>query len=108
MKLGWRNRLLQKGVYMDGHERLDVVKYCMDTFLPLMESYQKRMVKWEPQGSELVYSKLVLGPDEKWIIAVFQDESCFHVNEYKRTIWCVLLFLFSKEGSYDLGKGTTR
>jgi hypothetical protein len=45
MKLGWRNRLLQKGVYMDGHERPDVVKYHMDTFLPLMESYQKRMVK---------------------------------------------------------------
>jgi hypothetical protein len=56
---------------MDGHKRPDVVKYCMDTFLPLMESYQKRMVKWEPQGSKLVCSKLVLGSDEKQIIAVF-------------------------------------
>jgi hypothetical protein len=45
VKLGWRNRLLWKGVYMDGHERPDVVTYCMNTFLPLMESYQKRMVK---------------------------------------------------------------
>jgi hypothetical protein len=30
-----------------------------------------------------------LGPDEKRIIAVFQDESSFHVNDNRQTAWCV-------------------
>jgi phenolic acid decarboxylase len=32
---------------MDGHERPDVVEYYQNAFLPLMESYQRRMVEWE-------------------------------------------------------------
>jgi hypothetical protein len=28
-----------------------------------------------------------LGPNEKRVIAVFQDESSFHVNEYKQDAW---------------------
>jgi len=88
---------------MDGHERPDVVKYRNETFLPDMEKYQRKMVKWEPQGSELVCVDPVLGPGEKRIIAVFQDKSCFHVNEYKRTIWCIPLFLSSREHSHGLG-----
>ena len=108
LNLGWRNKLLRKGVYMDGHERPDVVEYRNDVFLPLMASYQGRMVKWEPQGSQLVRIEPVLGPGEKQIIVVFQDESCFHVNEYKRTVWCVLVFLFLGEGPHNFGKVTSR
>jgi hypothetical protein len=103
--LGWRNKLLWKGVYMDRHERADVVEYCNNTFLPLMMSYQERMVKWELQGSELVHIDPVLGPGERRIIAVFQDESSFHVNEYKRTLWCVPLFQFPREGPHRSRKG---
>jgi hypothetical protein len=47
MRLGWRNKLLRKGVYMDGHERQDMVKYHNETFLPKMALYWERMVKWE-------------------------------------------------------------
>jgi len=94
VRLGWRNKLLWKGVYMDGHERPDVVKYHNESFLPDMELHQKRMVRWEPQESELVRINPVLEPGEKRIIALFQDKSSFHVNEYKRTIWCVPLILF--------------
>ena len=108
VNLGWRNKLLRKGVYMDGHERPDVVEYRKSIFLPLMASYQGRMAKWEPQGSQLVRVDPVLGPGEKQVIVVFQDESCFHVNEYKRTLWCVLMFLFPGEGPHNLGKVTTR
>ena len=103
-RLGWRNQLLRKGVYMDGHERLDVVEYCNQTFLPLMAEYQKRMAKWELQGFELMRTGPKSGSDEMQIIALFQDESCFHANEYKRTIWCIPLLLFPRECSYDLGK----
>jgi hypothetical protein len=110
VKLGWRNKLLGKGVYMDGHERPDVVEYHKNTFLPLMELYQGRMVNWElePQESKLVRVDPVLRLGEKRIIAVFQDESSFHVNEYKRTIWCVPLFLFPGECSHVLRKDKAR
>ena len=88
VRLSWRNKLLRKGVYMDGHKRPDVVKYRNDTFLCLMEKYQAKMVIWEMKESELVQIDPVLGPGKKRIIVFFQDESSFHANEYKRMIWC--------------------
>jgi hypothetical protein len=94
IKLGWRRTTLKKGVYMDGHERPDVIDYRVNTFLPLMAQLEKRMVHWVANGSELVRVDPELGPDEKRVIAVFQDESCFHVNEYKRDVWCAPRFSF--------------
>lgn len=41
VKLGWWQTCLKKGVYMDGHERSNVVKYCNEEFLPLMAKYEK-------------------------------------------------------------------
>jgi len=87
VRLGWRNKLLRKGVYMDGHERPDVVKYHNNTFLRLMEKYWAKMAIWEMKESKLVQIDPVLGPGEKRIIVLFQDESSFHANEYKRMIW---------------------
>ena len=88
IKLGWRRTMLKKGVYMDGHERPDVIDYRMNSFLPLMAQYEKRMVHWVADGANLVRVDPKLGPDDKRVIAVFQDESCFHVNEYKANVWC--------------------
>jgi hypothetical protein len=86
----------EKGVYMDGHERLNVVEYQNNVFLPLMASFERRMAQWirKPEYTELVHIEPALGPDEKQIIAIFQDESCFHVNDHKQTMWYTLcLFL---------------
>ena len=42
IKLGWQKTVVQKGVYMDGHERWDdVVKYHKDIFLPVMQDYER-------------------------------------------------------------------
>jgi hypothetical protein len=41
------------------------------------------MVQWKPEGSRLMHIEPDLGPDEKRIIAVFQDESSFHMNDNK-------------------------
>jgi hypothetical protein len=89
LALGWRCTRVKKGVYMDGHERPDVIKYRDDVFLPLMASYERCMVQWKPEGAGLVRIESDLGPDEKRVIAVFQDESCFHVNNNKQMTWCV-------------------
>jgi len=86
-KLGWRRLELKKGVYMDGHERPDVVEYRNAIFLPLMASLERRMVQWVSRGSELERVDPDLGPGKKQVIAVFQDESAFHVNEFKKSTW---------------------
>jgi hypothetical protein len=44
IKLGWWQTTLKKGVYMDGHERPDVINYRVNMFLPLMVQLEKRMV----------------------------------------------------------------
>ena len=43
LKLGWRYSRIGKGVYMDGHEREDVVKYRKEVFLPAMAQFEARM-----------------------------------------------------------------
>ena len=86
--MGWWCMVLRKGVYMDGHERPDVMEYWKNTFLPLMALHKKKMVQWVMKGSKLVYINLDLGPGKKRVITVFQNKSCFHVNEYKQTAWC--------------------
>jgi len=91
IKLGWRHTMLRKGVYMDGHKRPDVVEYQKNDFLPLMALHKKNMVQWLANGTEHV--DLKLGPGDKRVITVFQDESSFHINEYKQIVWCTL-FLF--------------
>ena len=63
--------MLKKGVYMDGHERPDVVEYQMETFLPLMVLHKKKMVQWVANGSKLVHVDPDLGLGEKRVITVF-------------------------------------
>jgi hypothetical protein len=86
----------------DGHERLDVVEYHKNEFLLLMAKYWARMAKWEEKESRLMRSELELNLGEKQIIAMFQDESYFHTNEYRSTIWCIPLFLYPRDCSHDL------
>lgn len=51
VKLGWTRTILRKGVYMDGHERVDVVEYREKIFLPKMKEFKRRMAQYE--GAEL-------------------------------------------------------
>jgi hypothetical protein len=87
VRFGFWLTTLRKGVYMDGHERADVVKYRDEVFLPLMASYERRMVQFE--GPDLQRIEPTLNPGEKPIIALFHDECCFHANDYKQKAWCV-------------------
>lgn len=92
--LGWRLTTLRKGVYMDGHERPDVVKYRQEEFLPQMAKFEAQMAHYE--GPELRRVPPTLAPGEKEIIAMFHDECCFHANDYKGRAWSVsYIVLFS-------------
>jgi hypothetical protein len=79
---------MKKGVYMDGHEMPDIVEYRNSEFLLLMASYERCMVQWKPKGVGLVCVEPDLRPEENRVIAIFQDESCFHVNDNKQMGWC--------------------
>lgn len=95
IRLGWRLTTLRKGVYMDGHERPDVVEY-RKSFLHRMAQFESRMAKYEFVANDqpLLRVSPQLNPGEKEVIPNFQDETCFTVNEYKSRAWCVLNCLF--------------
>ena len=72
--LGYQRVSLRKGVYVDGHEREDVVKYRNEVFLLLMKKYEAWMTQY--RGPALEKSDPVLQEGEKRIITQFHDESC--------------------------------
>ena len=79
---------MKKGVYMDGHEQDNVVKYQNEKFLPLMAEYERQMVRWaENEDGTFKCVEPELQPGEKRIIALFQDKSSFHAGEYKSNVW---------------------
>ncbi|KAF8337206.1 hypothetical protein F5887DRAFT_1161111 [Amanita rubescens] len=86
IKLGWRHSMIRKGIYMDGHERADVVKYRREIFLPTMAAYEMRMVHYEgPDPMNRI--EPVLQDDEKEIVPNFHDESAFHHHDASRSAW---------------------
>lgn len=89
IKLGWTYSQVKKGVYVDGHEREDVVQYRNNVFLPKMAEYQHRMAKYvEVKGEELLKRIApTLGPGETELIPLFHDESCMHANEQTANVW---------------------
>jgi hypothetical protein len=89
VRLGYRRTLIKKGVYMDGHERPDVVQYRTDVFLPKMAEFEARMTQYHGPNLEVV--EPVLPPGVKKVIAYFHDECCFHALDYMRSAWQVFL-----------------
>lgn len=85
VKLGWMRTVLRKGVYMDGHERADVVEYREKVFLPKMKEFERRMARYE--GPDLKRVEPDLRPGEKELIAEFQDKSCCAGNDYQASAW---------------------
>ena len=69
----------------------ELTLYHTNIFLPFMALHANKMAYWEPKESKpgLMCIDPDLQPGERWVIAVFQDESSFHANEYKRTIWYI-------------------
>jgi len=83
--MGFTYGEVRKSVYIDGHEREDVMVDRRDVFLPLWDSLVPRMVKFEADGSWAVPDTLPLG--EKAIVFITHDESTFNANDGKRRIW---------------------
>ncbi|KXN89679.1 hypothetical protein AN958_05341 [Leucoagaricus sp. SymC.cos] len=89
IKLGWQMSVVRKGVYMDGHERADVVKYQQEIFLPKLAELEPRIACYvpNPETGKLERVEPDLAPGEKEIIPLWQDETCCQANEHASSAW---------------------
>ncbi|KAF8424326.1 hypothetical protein EV426DRAFT_716937 [Tirmania nivea] len=84
-KLGFEFKNVRKGVYIDGHEREDVVRYRQEVFLPAIEQlFHSGLREWV-EDSSIILKEIPAGEKEK--ILVTHDESTFNANDGKRRMW---------------------
>ncbi len=84
-KLGWSHQKTHKDIYMDGHERPDVV-LARENFLNELSAFENLM----PIPSEdniMILNEPTLAPEKKKHILVVHDESIFYANDGKKTYW---------------------
>ncbi|KAJ7061623.1 hypothetical protein C8F01DRAFT_1286424 [Mycena amicta] len=81
-KMGYRWKKRPRGLYVDGHERDDVVKYRQNVFVPTMEEIEKRMRCCLPDGSWGVQPGV-----ERANVLWHQDESTFYQNDQRMVYW---------------------
>ncbi|PVH68112.1 hypothetical protein DL98DRAFT_633755 [Cadophora sp. DSE1049] len=87
-RLGFHATKEKKGVYVDGHEREDVIEYRQKEFLPQMAYYQSLTTNYEEDANKVLQPiPLILPPGEKEHVLYYHDESCFHAKDYSTRIW---------------------
>ena len=74
-----------KGLYVDGHERPDVVEY-RNAFLQRISEHSKYFFQYDGEDMEVVTPPM-LSSDQRPRILVTHDESCFSSHDGKTTIW---------------------
>ena len=90
----WLNRLgfhateEKKGVYVDGHERADVIDYCQNEFLPKIAQYQALTTNYK-EDAEGVLQPIIpnLPSGEKEHVIYYYNKSYFHAKEFSKRIW---------------------
>ena len=81
-KLDWRYGRKKRGMYIDGHERDDVVKYRGE-FIQRWKEYEKRMVTYDNDGKESAPPPGFAVPQigRFRLILVTHDESTFYAHD---------------------------
>jgi hypothetical protein len=88
-KMGWTYGKLKHGMYLDGHERSDVVEY-RKAFVERWMGHERRFHRWDHDGSELPRPNgfPVPGSHGRFrLILVTHDESTFFQNDERNTGW---------------------
>ena len=80
-KLKWRYSKKKNGMYIDGHERDDVVAY-RQAFVYRWAEYEPRFQIWDANGNPLPCPS-----DSRPLILVTHDESIFFQNDERTTCW---------------------
>lgn len=89
LKRTHRYGLPEKGMYIDGHERNDVVNY-RQLFLQRMEERARRMPIFNTAVGDMSVVMPQLQNGEKLLILVTHDESTFYENDRKHQRWIPL------------------
>ncbi|RPA83521.1 hypothetical protein BJ508DRAFT_375057 [Ascobolus immersus RN42] len=94
-KMGFKYCRVTKTVFIDGHERDDVVAY-REEFVKTWLEYRKRMVIFKEDGSYELPEGCKVGSDGNYymedgsgrpLVLVTHDESTFNANDGKRSGW---------------------
>jgi hypothetical protein len=88
-KLGWRYGRHQNSMYIDGHEREDVVEY-RQAFVDRFAKYERRFHLWDDDGNELKRPSgfPVPGAIGRFrLILITHDESTFFQNDQRKIYW---------------------
>lgn len=85
-ELGFRPQLHKKGIYIDGHERADVVDY-RQLFLRKLEILQSTHLPPPLCSDGLVRHQIGNPSAKKKLVLLYHDESSFHANEGQSVIW---------------------
>jgi hypothetical protein len=84
----WKD--LTKGLYnKNGHERQDVMDYRENKFLPLMAELKPKMVEFYLSEQDIVkaHNPDPIGPEERHIVPMYQDESTYNANNRLSEGW---------------------
>ena len=86
-KLDWCYQKKKTGMYVDGHEREDVVAY-RKAFLGRWHEYERQMVTYDQDGA---MNTMLEGFDVPGgcfrLILITHDESMFYSNDWQKTKW---------------------
>ena len=87
-KLSWRYQQKKKGMYIDGHEREDVVEYRKG-FVERWREYDRRFVIYGNDGKVLSTPTGFPVPQgvRFQLILVTHDESAFYENDRRKLQW---------------------
>jgi hypothetical protein len=82
--LGYHHGEAKKGMYIDGHERSDVVEYRVG-FLARMAAHAPQMMEFDKDGVEV--RPLLLEEGKKRLVLMTHDESTFYAHDQCKMTW---------------------
>jgi hypothetical protein len=88
-ELGWKYGKQKNGMYIDGHEREDVVAYRC-AFVERFRQHEQRFHIWDDEGHELPRPSgfPVPGAIGRFrLILITHNESTFFQNDQRKTLW---------------------
>jgi len=87
-KLDWRYQSARNGMYIDGHEREDIMAYRR-AFVEQWKTYELRFHQWDNDGHELPRPNGFPVPDGLLfrLVLVTHDESTFYQNDHCKIAW---------------------
>jgi hypothetical protein len=81
-EFGFEYSEVKKGMYMDGHERADVITY-REEFLERMAGYEERMIIFSGENME----EEIRSDVNQIVILVTHDECIFSAYDGRRKLW---------------------